>query len=168
MGRNIFHLIWSLKALFCLSLASREEASLGVLLQCVTALIVKNFLSRLTNASSPSLSSQDRCFSPLALFVALLWACSSRTVPFQCRTESLPSTCWPHFFYADQDDVVDVALGVWTFGLFRVCVQLRKCQERRRERGFFLGVTWNRSLSQRYMLYLQVLRVWVSGILRAG
>lgn len=34
--------------------------------------------------------------------------------------------------------MVDVALGVWTFGLSRVCVQLRKqSREEKRKRGIF-------------------------------
>lgn len=64
----------------------------------------------------------------------------------QCRIESLPSTCWPHFLNADQDVVVDVALGVWTLGLFRVCISLRKQSREEKKKSFF--VTCNKSLSQ--------------------
>ncbi|KAK4821027.1 hypothetical protein QYF61_012113 [Mycteria americana] len=39
---------------------------------------------RLNNPSSPSLSSQERCSSPLIIFMALLWTCSNRSMSFLC------------------------------------------------------------------------------------
>ena len=40
--------------------------------------------SRLNSPNSLSLSSQERCSSPLINFVALLWTCSNRSMSFFC------------------------------------------------------------------------------------